>query len=108
MAFGKSLIKVFKATNPLYKAAHPLESQFFGARKAEKEGKREAEAQRQQFGQARDALRAEQQRTDAQLNATRARIAQGQARANRSRIRGGLFGDEGASQPQGQLNARLG
>lgn len=104
------MAKIGKIFKQVARVVSPVANVIVGrqeGRKAEREAGRQAEAQRGQMRQAEAAVRAEQQRTEAQLNATRAKIAQGQARANRARMRGGIFGGA-ENQPQGIINPRLG
>jgi hypothetical protein len=55
------------------------------------------------------AIRAEQDRTDKQLAGLKAKNAEGMARSNRRRIRGGIFGDAQTDvQGGGVSNPRLG
>jgi hypothetical protein len=76
-------------------------------KKAEKHAKREARAQRQMLGEQRQAIRAEQERTNAQIEQSNKKLTMEQARSNKRRVRGGLFGDN-AEQQAGTLNPRLG
>jgi len=54
------------------------------------------------------AIRAEQERADKQLAGLKAKNAEGMARSNRRRIRGGIFGDADVNQGGGVMNQRLG
>lgn len=75
------------------------------ASRGKKELRKAESAQNRAYEQQREQIRGEQNRINQQLEASRAKTAQGIARASRSRIRGGLFGDQ---QPSAGLNSRLG
>lgn len=76
-----------------------------GERSERKAAKREAQNQQNAYREQQDVIRRESQRINSQLEASRNKVAQGIARASRSRIRGGIFGEQN---PVGQLNQRLG
>lgn len=75
-------------------------------RKARKGAKRAASEQQAVINEQREVTRKEQSRLGAQLERSQKRIEIGNARANRRRSRGGLFGDAQAA-PQ-TLSSRLG
>lgn len=75
------------------------------ASRGKKELRKAESAQTQAYEQQRELARGEQDRMNKQLEASRSKTAQGIARASRSRIRGGIFGDQ---QPAAGLNQRLG
>ena len=84
-------------------------SALYGAaqtRKAGKRANREAYAQEQLIGEERKKTAAEQTSLSKKVEQQQRKIAAGQARANRSRLRGGVFGE---SEPTTRnLNATLG
>jgi hypothetical protein len=80
-----------------------------GQKRAEQAAKNEGNAQRQMIEQHQAQIRGEQARLEQNIAGAQAKVNIGQARANRRRIRGGIFGDNlQQQQPQGILNARLG
>lgn len=76
------------------------------ARRGRKEIKKYESAQNAEYERQRSTIRQEQDRINRQLESSKNKIQAGVARASRSRIRGGLFGDQ--SQSSGQLSQRLG
>ncbi len=80
-----------------------------GQKRAERAAKAEGANQRQMLEQQQGAIRDEQQRANAQIANTQAKLAAGQARSNRRRIRGGIFGDSLQQESgSGLLNPKLG
>lgn len=75
------------------------------AKRGKKELKKQESAQNAAYERERDTIRRESDRIAKQLENSKNKVSQGIARAARSRIRGGLFGDQ---QPSGQLGQRLG
>jgi hypothetical protein len=78
-------------------------------KKAERAANEQANMQRNMIEQQQAQLRGEQARLEQNIAGAQAKINAGQARANRRRIRGGIFGDQLQRQEQqGLLNPRLG
>jgi len=75
------------------------------ARRGKQEYKKMEADQSRAYESERNRIRQEQDRINRQLESSRNKLQAGIARAARSRIRGGLFGDQ---QPSGQLGQRLG
>lgn len=76
------------------------------ARKGAKHAKREARAFEEQLGETRTRVAKEQDTLSKKIEQQQRKVAAGQARANRSRLRGGVFGE---SEPtQRTLNPTLG
>ena len=75
------------------------------AKRGKAELKKQEGAQNREYENQRNRIREESDRIGKQLESSRNKISQGVARAARSRIRGGLFGDQA---PSGQLGSRLG
>lgn len=74
-------------------------------RRAKKEASAIEADQRNAYERQQNAVRAESARINAQLEASKNKVAQGVARASRSRIRGGIFGENA---PAENLSERLG
>lgn len=83
-----------------YMAGHSADE----AKRGKKEANKIADAQNRSYDQQQSNIRKESDRLSAQLESSRQKVQAGVARASRSRIRGGIFGDSGG----GQLNPRLG
>src|SRR6266567_934113 len=83
---------------------------FGSGRKQQKKAEKQAKqaANRQMYENQQKLVRAEQERTNKQLQGAQAKINEGIARSNRRRIRGGIFGDADVQQGGGVLNPRLG
>ncbi len=67
-------------------------------RKARKAGQRAANEQRAFQSEQQATLKKESDRLNAEIAKTQRRVNAGQARANRSRIRGGIFGESEPTQ----------
>ena len=83
-----------------YMAGHSADE----AKRGKKEANKIAADQNRAYDQQQSTIRRESERLNAQLESARSKAQAGVARASRSRIRGGIFGDSGG----GQLNPRLG
>ena len=81
--------------------------QLMQAHKADKRGKREAENQRNAQAQQENTVRQEQGRINERLAAAQAKTNAGVARQNRSRMKGGLFGEDNTAGGT-PVTARLG
>jgi len=75
------------------------------ARRGKKELKKQEGAQNAEYEKQRSLLQREQDRINNQLKAAKDKLQAGVARASRSRIRGGIFGEQN---PSGQLGQHLG
>lgn len=74
-------------------------------RQERKEAHRIQDDQRDAFNKQQDTVNRERDRINAQLDSSKQKVNKGMARASRSRIRGGIFGEQN---PTGQLSDRLG
>ncbi len=74
-------------------------------RRGKKEAMRLGQEQENAYKDQSNRIRQESERLSKQLESSKNKVEQGIARAGRSRIRGGIFGD---NQPSGNLNQRLG
>lgn len=61
--------------------------------RARRQAKRELGAQREALGQQEARAKQESMQLNAKIQAAQAKVAAGQARANRARVRGGIFGE---------------
>ena len=75
------------------------------ARRGKAELKKQEGDQSREYENQRNRIREESDRIGKQLESSRNKVAQGVARASRSRIRGGIFGEQSPGQA---LGSRLG
>ncbi len=101
MKLGRMLGKVAQVVSPAYGAYRGARD----AKKAEREGMRQYEQQQNAIRQQGQAAQVERDRVASQRARAEARLRAGSVRANRRRVRGGLFGE---GQAQENINPRLG
>lgn len=81
---------------------------YFGQRSANKAAKNQMADQDRAYRQQADEARGEQIRMNQRLESERSKLNAGIARSNRSRSRGGIFGESGGAGNQNPLNPKLG
>lgn len=101
MKIGRLLGNIAKVAIPVY-GMYAARKEI---KKSEREGMRQYEQQQNAIRQQSQVAQVERDKVASQRAKAEAKLRAGSMRANRRRVRGGLFG-EGQSEPQ--INARLG